>query len=119
MGDIVLFQNEKGRWLLHRVIQSGPSRRLLTRGDAAFRADEDLRADRIRGKATALQRGNSGKIRRLDSARSRRRNFLIALLSRGELKIAGYPLLRPLLTTEIARRALRFPKWILARLLFG
>jgi len=118
-GDILLFQSEEGRWLLHRVVRVVSTGRFLTKADAALRSDGELKPDQIRGKAREVERGGSGKIYRLDSTRTRRRNSLIALLSRGELKIAGSPLFRPFLKIPLARRALRFPKWVLTRLLFG
>lgn len=118
VGDIVLFQNEEGRWLLHRVIRVASSGRFVAKADASLLSDGELKLDQIQGKVNELERSDSGKVYRLDSVRSLRRNYLISLLSRGELKIAGSPLFHPFLKIPLSRRALRSPKWLLTKLLF-
>ena len=116
--DIVLFRSKEGRWLLHRVVRVVSVGRFQTKADAALRSDGELKLDQIRGKVNELERSDSGKVYRLDSIRSRRRNRLIAFLSRGEFKIASSSLFCPFLKIPLAHRALRFPKWLLTRLLF-
>lgn len=67
-GDIVLFADPDGRYVVHRVWKCGKNK-VVTLGDHCNKPDAPLDADRIWGIVTKLERGN--RVLTLDTAPAR------------------------------------------------
>ncbi len=113
-GELVLVEREGGRPVLHRVLL--PGRSLVVKGDALLGADLPFPRERVAGKASELRRAG-GRGHALETASARRRNAWIARFSGWESLSAG---LLPAFArrSELLRRLIRAPKWLLVRALF-
>lgn len=81
-GDLVLFRNEHGALVLHRVLRRWRGR-LQTRGDANVRLDPAIACERVLGRVSRIEKGDGSKID-LDCALERALAVLV-----GCLKLAG------------------------------
>lgn len=119
-GECVVFLDEAGRWVVHRVIAAGPGpEEFLIKGDALARADRPAPGTAIAGRVTAVERAGTGRTHRLDRPLPRLLGRLIALLSRGEA--AGYSSgCRPGSAGIIGifARSARALRWLLTRIFF-
>lgn len=67
-GDIVLFADDYGRYVVHRVKKEGKEF-VITQGDFCRTQDPKVRCDQILGLATKVERGNM--VLSLDSVKAR------------------------------------------------
>ena len=123
-GDCVIFRDSPERWLIHRVIGKNRKDRMITaKGDALLHPNKVVTPGMIWGKVTIIHRANSGKEHLLDRPLPRQICRLIALLSRGEALISSVFRLRRRKVYispgfEFITRIIKFPKWILTRMIF-
>jgi signal peptidase I len=117
-GELVLYEQEAGRWVVHRVIRvmGEGGAVVLAKGDALPCADPPVERERVAGKAVSLKRP-AGREYALETAASRRINGLFALLSHCEARC--FNLLPPgVRGNDLLSRLLKSPKWFLTRMLY-
>lgn len=119
-GDCIIFRDEAGRMIIHRVIRAGTGGWITTKGDALLRPDRPVPREMIRGTVNMIERSGSGRRYRLDRPLVRGANRLIAFLSRLETYLPvparkGIHLSRG---TLLLGRIIKAPKWICTRICF-
>jgi signal peptidase I len=87
-GDLILYRNRYDLPVLHRIIKKRKAAdetfRVVTKGDALFRFDEEIDSSKVMGKVCSIERsGPAGKIRciNMNSKYRKALNFLIATLA--------------------------------------
>ena len=121
VGDCIIFRDEGGRWLIHRVIKlDREGEKIITKGDALLRPDRPISPQMIRGKINLIERDASGRMHCLDRPLARKVNRLIALLSRLEADCPFRPRKEIHISagTELLGRIIKSPKWLLTRICF-
>lgn len=117
-GDLILFEQGRGRWCLHRAIQTAreASSPVLAKGDSLLRPDPPVDQPRIAGKAFSIRRPE-GRERSLGTAFSRPANALIALLSRWEA-LCFNRLPSGVRRNNLFLRLIKAPKWFVSKMFY-
>jgi len=125
IGDVVLYKNASDRWLLHRIIKKrgGSEDEIVTKGDSLLISDPPVARSRIRGKLIFLARAETNREYRLEKAFQRIICSLIALFSRMEASVFSIFLdIEPRFSDReymlMVRKGIKFPKWLLIRIVF-
>ncbi len=121
VGECIIFRDEGGRWLIHRVIKlDRAEEKIITKGDALLRPDRPVSPEMIRGKINLIERDASGRTHRLDRPLAIKVNRLIALLSRVEAALSFPPRKEIHISAgaELFGRITKAPKWLLTRICF-
>ncbi|MCX6348122.1 MAG: signal peptidase I [Candidatus Aureabacteria bacterium] len=117
-GELVLYEQDGGRWVVHRVIRvmGEGGAVFLTKGDALPLPDQPVEKGRVAGKAVSIRRP-AGREYSLETTLSRRFNALIAILSRWEARC--FKLLPAgVRGSEFLSRLVKAPKWLLIKMLY-
>ena len=120
VGEVVLLRNERGRWMIHRVIgRRRDSGRWITRGDSLLCPDQPVAPDRVWGRIIGVERRGRRKTYRLSSPFRRYLGRLIAASSRLESRLVCCRAARRLASAGFfPKKAVKLPRWILTRIFF-
>jgi signal peptidase I len=91
IGDIVLYMDQSGHHIIHRLIRKDISSGLITQGDNLTYSDKPVQAEHALGRVIEIER--NGRLVSLDSPVNKSIGFLLTRLS--PVSRSMRPVLRP------------------------